>query len=168
MHDPTIPNQMTSTLQLVSEVDNLVIDSEFLAVVADDQDAHGTRSTTESLLQTRPEVTLVNDTETLLDLTSLGHGNKLTIITDIDQTVLLEDGTEQRVENDGRRWVGYHTRLLVKLLGEQVNTKIAVLACLGRGCDADDLAGAVLQDDEITNADVMARDGEGTRLARVY
>jgi len=36
-----------------------------------------------------------------------------------------------------------------------------VLAGLGRGSDADDLARASLQDEEIANADVVAWDGDG-------
>jgi hypothetical protein len=35
----------------------------------------------------------------------------------------------------------------MKLLGEQVDTKITMLASLGRGRDTNDLARAVLQDD---------------------
>lgn len=54
-----------------------------------------------------------------------------------------------------------NTRLLVKLLGEQVNTEVTVLAGLSRGGDTDDLARAVLEDHQVTNADVVARDGEG-------
>tara|TARA_R110002003_G_scaffold251_8_gene17810 strand:+ start:2846 stop:3040 length:195 start_codon:yes stop_codon:yes gene_type:complete len=49
----------------------------------------------------------------------------------------------------------------MKLLGEQVNTEVAVLASLGGGGDADDLARAALEDQEIANADVVAGDGNG-------
>lgn len=106
-------------------------------------------------------MSLVNNLQTLLDLAGLGHGNKLSVITDVDETVLLEDGSEKGVENDRGRRVRDNTRLLVKLLGEQVNTEVTVLAGLGRGGDTDDLARAVLEDDQVTNADVVARDGEG-------
>jgi len=57
--------------------------------------------------------------------------------------------------------VGDNTGLLVKLLGEEVNTKVSVLTGLGTGGDTDDLARTVLKDHEITNADVVARDGKG-------
>lgn len=49
----------------------------------------------------------------------------------------------------------------MELLREKVDTKIAVLASLRRCSDADDLARAALEDQEIANADVMARDGDG-------
>lgn len=75
-------------------------------------------------------MTLVNNLQTLLDLTSLSHGNELSVITDVDQAVLLEDGSEKGVENDGRRRMRDNTRLLVKLLGEQVNTEVTMLAGL--------------------------------------
>lgn len=106
-------------------------------------------------------MSLVNNLQTLLDLTGLGHGNKFPVIADIDETVLLEDGSEKGVEHDRGGRVRDNTRLLVKLLGEQVHTEVTMLTSLGRGGDADDLARAVLEDDQITNADVVARDGEG-------
>jgi hypothetical protein len=151
----------------VSEVDDLVVNSELLATVRDDEDTDGAGTTTEGLLEAAPEVTLVDNAKTLLDLTGLGHGDELTVIADIDETVLLEDGSEKGVKDDRRRGVRDNARLLVQLLGEQVNTKVTVLTGLGRGGDADDLAGAVLQDHEIANADVVARDGEGVSLACV-
>lgn len=86
-------------------MDNLIVDSQLLAMVGDDQDADRPGPVAESLLQATPEVALVNDLETLLDLTSLGHGNKLSVITDVDEAVLLEDRSEEGVENNGRRGV---------------------------------------------------------------
>jgi hypothetical protein len=151
----------------VGKVDDLVVDSELLSVVGDDEDTDGSGSTSEGLLEARPEVALVNDLKTLLNLTGLGHGNKLSVIADVDETVLLEDRSEKGVEDDGRRGVRDNTRLLVKLLGEEVNSEVTVLASLSRGGDADDLARAVLEDDEVTNADVVARDGEGGSLRSV-
>lgn len=144
----------------MGKVNNLVVNGQLLAVVRDDQDTDGPRSVAESLLQASPEVALVDDLETLLDLTSLSHGNELSVITDVDETVLLEDGSEKGVEDDRGRWVRDNTRLLVKLLGEQVNTEVTVLAGLSRGGDTDDLARAVLEDHQVTNADVVAGDGE--------
>jgi hypothetical protein len=49
----------------------------------------------------------------------------------------------------------------VQLLGEEVNTEVTVLAGLGRGGDADDLARTALEDQQVTNADVVAWDGDG-------
>jgi len=49
----------------------------------------------------------------------------------------------------------------MKLLGEQVNTQVAVLASLRGGGDTNDLARATLKDQEIANADVVARDSDG-------
>lgn len=148
-------------LQLVSQVGNLVVDGELLSVVGDDEDANGSGTTAESLLELGEEVTLVNNLEALLDLSGLGHGDELTVVTDIDETVLLEDWTQKGVEDDRWGWVRDNTWLLVQLLGEEVNTKVTMLTSLGGGGDADDLAWAVLKDDKVTNADVVAWDGEG-------
>ena len=48
----------------------------------------------------------------------------------------------------------------MQLLGEEVNTEVTVLASLRGGGDADHLARAALEDQEIANADVMAGDGD--------
>jgi len=146
---------------------NLVVNRELLAVVRDDQNPHGTRSTAIGLLETTPQVALVNNLQSLLDLTSLGHGNQLAVVTDVNEPVLLEDGAQERVEHDGWGGVGHNTRLLVQLLSEKVNTEIPVLAGLGRGGDADHLAGTLLQDHQVANADVVAGDGEGALLVGV-
>jgi len=148
-------------LQLVCQMGNLVVDSELLSVVGDDENADGSGTTSESLLELREEVSLVNDLETLLDLSGLGHGNELTIVTDVDETVLLEDWAEEGVENDRWRWVRDNTWLFVQLLGEEVNTEVTMLSGLSGSCDANDLAWAVLEDDQVSDADVVARDGEG-------
>jgi len=68
------------------------------------------------------------------------------------------------VEDNRWRWVGDNTWLFVESLGEDVNTEIPVLAGLRGSSDADDLTWAVLEDDQVTNADVVARDGEGGGL----
>lgn len=145
----------------MGQVGNLVVDGEVLALVVDDEDTDGAGATAESLLELVEEVALVDDLETLLDLTGLGHGDELAVITDVNETVLLEDGAEERVENDRGRGVRDDARLLMELLGEEVHTEVTVLAGLRRGGDADNLARALLEDDEITNADVVAGDGEG-------
>lgn len=51
----------------------------------------------------------------------------------------------------------------MQLAGEQINTKIAVLAGSRRGRYANDLARATLQHQEVTDADVVTRDGYSVR-----
>jgi hypothetical protein len=104
---------------------------------------------------------LVDNLETLLDLAGLGHGDELAIVANVDEAILLKDRAEQGVENHWGRGMRDNARFLVKLLGEKVNTKVSVLTGLGTGGDTDDLAGTVLEDHEIANADVVTRDGEG-------
>jgi len=48
----------------------------------------------------------------------------------------------------------------VQLLAEEVDTQVAVLSSGGGGGDADDLARTTLKDQEITKADVVARNGD--------
>jgi hypothetical protein len=49
----------------------------------------------------------------------------------------------------------------VQLLGEEVNTEVTVLTSLSRGGDANDLARTALQDQQVADPDVVARDGDG-------
>lgn len=151
----------------MGQVNNLVVNSQLLSMVRNNQDPDGTRTLSESLPQLIPEIALVNDLQSLLDLTRLGHSDELSVITDVNEPVLLEDRAQEGVENDGWRWVRDNTWLLVELLGEEINTKIPVLTSLGRSSDADDLAWAVLKDNQVTNTDVVARDGEGGCLGGV-
>jgi len=143
-------------------VNDFVVDGELLSTVIDDEDTNTATSIVEGLRETAEQVALVNDWETLLDITRLGHGDHTSVITDVEDTVLLEHWAHHVLDNDGWGWVGDERGLLMKLLGEQVNTEVTVLTSLGGGGDADDLARASLKHQEIANADVVAWDGDGS------
>ena len=51
----------------------------------------------------------------------------------------------------------------MELLRKEVHSEIAVLASLSRCSDTNDLAGTALEHQEVTNTDVVARDGDGLR-----
>lgn len=142
-------------------MDYFVVHSELAASVVDDQDTHTAASIGKRVIESRPQATLVNDRKALLDISGLSHCNHTAIIANVEDTILLEDGTEHVLNNDRRRWVGDETGLLMELLGEEINSEVAMLAGLSRSGNADDLAGAALKDQEITNADVVTRDGNG-------
>ena len=78
----------------------------------------------------------------------------------VKDAVLLEDGAEHGLDDDAGGGVGDEGALLVQLLGEEIHAEVAVLAGGGRGGDADDLAWAVLEHQEVTDADMVARDGD--------
>jgi hypothetical protein len=142
-------------------VHDLVVDNELATTVVDDENTDGTAARVEAVADAVTQAALVQDGDALLDVTALGHGDDTAVITDVKDTVLLEDRTEHVLDDDGGGWVGDEAALLVQLLGEQVNTEVTVLAGLGGGGDADDLARASLQDQEIANADVVAWAGDG-------
>jgi hypothetical protein len=148
-------------------VHHLHVDGHLAAVVADDQDADAAAARLESLLETRPQAALVNDGEVLLDIASLSHGDDGALL-HVEDAVLLEDGAEHGLDNDAGSGVGDERRLLVELLGEEVDTEVAVLAGGGRGRDADDLARAALEDEDVAKADVVARDGHGVGGVAVF
>lgn len=148
-------------------VDNLVVDGELATSIVDDKDTDGTTAVGERVAETVQEAALVKDGKTLLDGASLGHGDDTAVFTNVEHTVLLEDRAEHVLDNDRRAGVRGEGGLLEELLGEQVDTQVAVLASGSRGGDTDDLARTALQDQEITDADVVAGDGDGVgRIAR--
>jgi hypothetical protein len=142
-------------------VDDLVVDGQLTALIVDDKDADAATTVVEALGEASEEAGLVKDREALLDVTSLGHGDDVAVITDVKDTVLLEDRAEHVLDDNRRAGVADEGRLLVQLLGEEVNTEVAVLASLSRGGDADDLARAALQDQQVADPDVVAGDGDG-------
>lgn len=146
----------------VRGVDRLHVNSEFPAAIVEDEDADAAVAGVEGLVQTSPEVGLVDDGEASLDIAGLGHGDDATIL-DVQDTVLLEDGAKHGLDDNAGGGVGDERRLLVKLLGKQVNTEVTVLAGGRGGGDADDLAGAALEHQDVTHANVVAGDSDGVR-----
>lgn len=102
-------------------MNDLHVDSQLAAVVVNNQDADGATARLEGALQTSPEVGLVNDREALLDVASLGHGDDVALL-QVKHAVLLEDGAQHGLDNDARRGARDERRLLVQLLGEEVDT----------------------------------------------
>ena len=139
-------------------MDDLHVDGDLAAVVADDQDTDAAAAGLEGLLEAAPQVALVDDGQVLLDIARLGHGDDA-VLGNVEDAVLLEDGAEHGLDDDAGRRVRDERRLLVQLLGEEVHTEVAVLAGGGRGRDADDLARAALEDEDVAQADVVAGDG---------
>lgn len=145
-------------------VDDLDVDGELAALVGEDQDADAAAAGVEGPGDLLPQVGLVEDGEALLDLARLGHAGEGAVV-HVEDAVLLEDGAEHGLDDHAGGGVGDEGGLLVQLLGEQVDTEVAVLAGGRGGGDADHLAGAALEDQDVTIADVVARDGDSVRDA---
>ncbi len=147
-------------------MDDLHVNSELLTTVVEDQNTDAATARVEGTGETALKVGLVNDGQTLLDITGLGHGNNVAIL-EVQNAVLLEDRAKHGLDDDAGSRVGHEGGLLVKLLGEEIDTKVAVLAS-GRGSgDADDLARTALEHQEVAHANVVAGDGDGVGDVRV-
>ena len=142
-------------------VDNLVVNNQLTATIIDDESADASTAITEGIADTVEQIALVNDGKTLLDITSFGHGNNTAILADVQNAVGLVDRAQHALDNDGGRGVRDEARLLMKLAGEKVDTKVTVLVSLWRDGDANDLTWAALEDQQITNAYKVAWDGDG-------
>jgi hypothetical protein len=141
-------------------VDDLHVNGKLTSAIVEDEDTDGATARLESAAEAGVEVGLVNNRKTLLDVAGLGHGNDLTFL-HVEDAVLLENRTEHGLNDNAGGRVGDERGLLVKLLGEEINTKVAVLTGGRGGRDADDLAGAALEHQEVTQANVVARDADG-------
>ena len=152
-------------------VNDLHVNGKLAAIVVENKSTDTASARLESICQTGPQVGLVNDGQCLLDVTRLRHGNNVTVL-HVQNTVLLEDGTQHGLDDNTGGRVRHKGRLFMQLLGEEINTEVSVLASGRRGGDADDLARSALQHQEVAEADVVARDGDSvgnigaTRLAR--
>lgn len=140
-------------------MDDLHLDTQLAASVAEDHDADGATAGSEGTTEALPQVGLVNDGQGGLDLASLGHGDDGAIL-HVKDTVLLEDRAEHGLDNNAGGGVGDERRLLVQVLGEEVDTQVAVLASGVGGRDADDLARTALEHQDVAHADVVAGDGD--------
>ena len=100
---------------------NLVINSKLTPSIIDHKDADATTAVRERVVQSRPQSTLVQHAQTLLDIASLGHGNDASVIAKVQDTILLEDRAEHVLDNDTWRWVADEGRLFLKLFGEEIN-----------------------------------------------
>lgn len=149
-------------------MDDLVVDGELGALVIEHEDADATAAVVEGVGKAGEKVALVEDGDALLDVTGLGHGDDAAVLADVKDAVLLEDGAQHILDDNRRRGAGDEARLLMELLGKEIHAEVAVLAGLGGGGDADDLAGAALEDEKVTDADVVAGDGDGVVVGRSH
>lgn len=81
-------------------MNDLVVDDELPATVVDDESADATASIIEGLAYLSVEASLVNNWKTLLDITGLGHADDGTILSEIEDSVLLEDGAKHALDDD--------------------------------------------------------------------
>lgn len=141
-------------------MDDAHVNSHLPVVVGDNKNTDTAAARLESLLEAAPEAALVNDGQVLLDIAGLGHGDDGAVM-HVEDTVLLEDRANHGLDHDAGGRVRDEGRLLMELLGEEVDTKVAVLASGSRGRDADDLARAALEDEDVAETDMVAGDGHG-------
>ena len=60
-------------------MDDLHLNGELTAAIVENEDTDAAAARLESLLETRPQVGLVNDGQALLDIASLGHGGDVAV-----------------------------------------------------------------------------------------
>ena len=144
-------------------MDDLVVNDQLPTTIIDHQCSNAASAVCESGFDSAIEASLINDPQTLLDVSCLGHADDQTVGAHVEDAVLLVDGAEHALDIDAGLRVAHEGAFFLKLASEEIHAQVPVLTCLWRGGDADDLAWATLQDDEIADADELAgnRDGVG-------
>lgn len=147
-------------------MDDLVVNNQLPATVIDNKCSDRALTFTKGTLDLVVQATLVNDRQALLHVTTFSHADNAAIISHVQDAVLLVDRAEHALDDDRRLRVGDKAALFLELTSEEIDTEISVLAGLRRSADADDLARSPLEDDEVANADEVARDGDsvGSRV----
>lgn len=82
-------------------MDKLEVNSQFIRTITKDKNPNGSATIRKGFTHSTPQTSLVSNTEALLDITALSHGDDTTIFTDIKETVLLEDGSWHRLKENG-------------------------------------------------------------------
>lgn len=141
-------------------MNDLVVNNELPSTIVNNQSSNTASTLTISSLDSVEELVVVNDRQTLLHITSLGHADNAAIVANVQNTVLLEDRSQHALHIDRCLWVGVEAGFLLKLLGEEIHTEIAVLSSLSTHTDADNFTRSALKNDQIANADEVARDGD--------
>lgn len=142
-------------------VNDLVVDNELTTTVVDNEGTDRATAVRESVTDALEQAALRDDRQALFDVSGLGHGDDAGVVTEVQDAVGLIDGAEHGLHHDGGRGVGDEAGLLLQLAGEEVNAQVAVLASLRRHRDTDHLAGTALQDEDVADADEVARDRDG-------
>jgi len=140
---------------------DLIVHNQLTTLIAQHQDPNAATAIIKSIRDTTPQVALVQHRQCLLHVPGIRHGDNAPIITNIQHAVLLEHRAKHVLHNHRRGRVADEAAFLVQLLGEQVDAEVAVLARLRRRRDADYLARAALQDQQVADADVVAWDRDG-------
>ena len=81
-------------------MDDLVVNDELSATIVDDKGSHASAAISKSSANLGVQTTLVDDWEALLDITTLGHADNSTILTEIENSVLLEDRAKHALNDD--------------------------------------------------------------------
>lgn len=94
-------------------MNHFVVNSKFTSPIIDHHDSHATSAIGKRFVETRPEATLVDDRQALLNVAGFGHGHNSAILSHVKHTVGLEDGAQHVLDYDGRSGVGHEAGFLL-------------------------------------------------------
>ena len=146
-------------------MNDLVVNNQLPPTIVDHQCSNTASPISKAALNLIEQAIIIDNSQSLFHIPGLSHTDNSAIVTDIQDAVLLEHRSQHALHIHARLGVCVEGALLLQLLGEEVHAEVAVLPGLSAHADADDLAGPALQDDEVADADEVARDGNGVDTA---
>src|SRR5215471_9320249 len=81
-------------------MDNLVINNKLTTSIVDDKSTDASSAIGEGIADAIPEATLIDNRETLLDITGLCHSDNPSIVTHIQNTVRLVNRPKHALDDD--------------------------------------------------------------------
>lgn len=83
----------------MSKMDKFEVNGQLLSMIIDNKYSDRARSFSESFSDLIVKVALVDDTEALFDFARLSHADQSAIISDVNESVLLEDRSQKGVKD---------------------------------------------------------------------
>jgi hypothetical protein len=94
-------------------MNDLHVDHQLPSPIVDHDCTNAAPPIVEGAIDSAPEVVVVNDGKSLSDVARLGDADQAAVITDIEDAVLHEDGSEHGLDDDGGRGVGHKAGLFL-------------------------------------------------------
>lgn len=128
-------------------MNDLVVNNQLPTTIIDNQCSDTASAVSKRALDPIEQVIVVNDRQPLLYIPSLSHADNAAVVTEVQDAILLEHRPEHALHIHAWLGVGIERAFLLKLLGEEIHSEVAVLTGLCTGADANHFAGTALQDD---------------------
>ena len=100
LNSNNITSPLNANLLQSASMDDLVVHNQLVTTIVDHQCPHASPPISKSTLNLAVQSTLVDNWQTLLDITTLSHADNAAIISHVQDAILLVDWAEHALNND--------------------------------------------------------------------